>query len=69
MHGHKKKKRKTRLKLRVATTTGYDKAWVLIGRHVNIGTDHVNGPYSTFDILPAQSDMVVLCVSSERANQ
>lgn len=69
MHGHKKKKKKTRLKLRVATTTGYDKAWVLIGRHVNIGTDHVNGPYSTFDILPAQSDMVVLCVSSERANQ
>lgn len=65
----KKKKKKTRLKLRVATTTGYDKAWVLIGRHVNIGTDHVNGPYSTFDILPAQSDMVVLCVSSERANQ
>lgn len=68
MHGHKKKN-KPRLKLRVATTTGYDKAWVLIGRHVNIGTDHVNGPYSTFDILPAQSDMVVLCVSSERANQ
>lgn len=68
MHGHKKKN-KPRLKLRVATTTGYDKAWVLIGRNVNIGTNHVNSPYSTFDILPAQSDMVVLCVSSEWANQ
>lgn len=34
-----------------------------------IGTDQVNSPYSTFDILPAQSDLVVLCVSSERANQ